>query len=62
MFEITYECKRLFQWSSDYIFTSYEDAKTYLTNQGFTKATNGFESKQETAQKAFITPKKVYKA
>lgn len=62
MFEITYVSRTNFQWSCDFIFNTYEEAKTYLTNKGFTKATNGFESNLDSTPKAYVTPKKIYKA
>lgn len=60
MFEITYETSTHFQWSCEFIFNTYDDAKKFLTNQGFNKVSNGFESDWEACPKAYITPKKIY--
>jgi hypothetical protein len=61
IFEIIFETKTHFQRSCDFIFNSYDDAKTYLLGQGFIKVNNGFESNWDSSPKAYITPKKTYK-
>lgn len=61
MFEVIYENQKHFQWSSEFVFTTYSDAEKYLINKGFTKASNGFESNWDSCPKAYISPKKIYK-
>lgn len=60
IFEITYESSACFQWSDDFIFSSYDGAKKFLTSKGFRKASNGFVSDLDSIPKAYITPKKIY--
>ena len=61
MFEVIFENQKYFQWASDFIFSTYDDAEKYLRNEGFNKASNGFESSWDSRSKAYITPKKIYK-
>lgn len=61
MFAITYETSSHFQWSDDFIFRTYDDAKKFLTSKGFSKASNGFVSNWDCMPKAYVLPKKVYK-
>ena len=51
--------RHIFQWSDDFIFRTYDDAKKFLTSKGFSKASNGFVSDFDTMPKAYITPKKI---
>jgi hypothetical protein len=60
MFEVVYESPACFQWSDDFIFRNYDDAKKFLTSKGFRKASNGFVSDWDSMPKAYITPKKIY--
>lgn len=63
MFEVTFEDGLHRQWSSEFIFSSFEDAKGYLLEQGFIEKNRLFERRNYNWSiflKAYITPKKLY--
>jgi hypothetical protein len=64
VFLITYEDEIYKQWSCDYIFNKFEDAKKYLIDQGFIEKNRLFERKDYNWSKfvkAYISPIKIYK-
>ena len=64
MFTITFENQMHSQWSCDYVFESYDDAKTYLRANGFVLK-QGLHVRSNynwsAFTKAYITPRKVWK-
>lgn len=63
MFAITFEDEVYNQWSCEYVFNNFEDAKNYLISQGFIEKNRIFERKNynwSSYLKAYITPRKVY--
>lgn len=63
MFEVTFENEIHKQWSCDYIFYEFEDAKEYLKDIGFIQRDRVFIRENYnwiTFQKAYISPVKVY--
>lgn len=63
MFTITFENEIYTRWSPQLVFTSLEDAKEYLTEQGFIEQARLFERKDykwSKYLKAYINPVKVY--
>jgi ribosomal protein L22 len=64
MFEIIFENETHAQWSSDFVFEDFDEAKDYLLDQGFLEKNRIFERKDYNwckYLKAYITPKKAYK-
>ncbi|UUV46105.1 hypothetical protein [Bacillus phage vB_BanS-Thrax1] len=64
MFTITFENQTHNQWTCEYIFESYDDAKTYLKENGFTPKQGLFVRNNyswSAFTKAYITPRKVWK-
>jgi hypothetical protein len=64
MFGITFENEVYKQWTSDYIFEDFKEAKNYLLEQGFIESKRLFERKDYNWSKyvkAYIAPKKIYK-
>lgn len=43
MFQITFEDETNKQWHCEYVFDSFDDAKEYLKNRGFTERNRLFE-------------------
>lgn len=63
MFTITFENETHNQWSCEYIFESYDDAKTYLKAEGFSPKQGLFVRNKlnwSGFKKAYITPRKMY--
>lgn len=63
MFGITFENEIYQQWSCDYVFYNFEDAKSYLKGKGFIEKNKLFERVDYNWSKyvkAYIEPKKVY--
>lgn len=63
VFEVTFEDEVHRQWSCEFIFSNFNDAKNYLLNKGFIEKNRLFyreNYKWSLYLKAYITPKKVY--
>jgi len=63
LFLITFENEIHKQWSCEYVFENFDDAKHYLISQGFIETGRIFERKNYNWSKyikAYITPKKIY--
>jgi len=64
MFSITYENEVYRQWTCDYVFESFEDAKDYLKKDGFIEKNRLFERVDYNWSKylkAYIEPIKLFK-
>lgn len=65
MFDITFEDEFNRQWSSEFVFYTYDDAKSYLLDRGFTENNRLFERGSynwSKGLKAYISPLKIYTA
>lgn len=64
MFIITFENEKYKQWSCEYLFNHFNDAKDFLKEKGFIEKNRLFERKDYNWSKyvkAYITPLKTYK-
>jgi hypothetical protein len=65
MFTITFEDEVYKQWSCEFIFNEFEEAKKYLIEQGFSEKNRLFVRENYNWSKyikAYISPRKIYKA
>lgn len=63
MYIVTFENEIYQQWTCEYIFNEFEDAKSYLLQRGFIEKNRLFERKDHNWSKytkAYVTPRKVY--
>lgn len=63
MFTITFENEVHQQWSCEYVFNSFEDAKDYLINHGYVVKNRLFERHNynwNKFTKAYIEQRKIY--
>lgn len=63
MFIITFEDELHRQWSTDFVFTKFNEAKEYLLEKGFIEKNRLFVRENcgwVLYEKAYITPLKVY--
>lgn len=63
MFGITFENEIYKQWSCEYVFNSFDDAKDFLKEQGFIEKNRLFYRENYNWSeyiKAYISPRKVY--
>lgn len=65
MFAITFENEVYRQWSCEFLFNNFEDAKRYLLSQGFAEKNRLFVREDFNWSKyikAYISPRKIYNA